>query len=556
VAVGVFLKSALWGILAFAAMARGEDYPVGWDNYILLDQLSNVPTRKGETLSAEASQIVPVHHIDIPASRVQTVQSKYLDEVTRKRVLVEKDGVPHVRVFFVEVPGIPFQKIRELGFPVESHYWGTKMQSHMTYLVWEKANPKAPPFFVKMSRRDEHAVHNGLGNARQAIKNNDFVETVLRKSGHTFATVFPERFGSGLNDLGLNYANSLREARPLHSPPGAELTPIHGLMGSKSDLEALAKARGLKSPGEWIEKEYLPKLGHFLADLHFRQGIYLEAHSQNIMAQLDRRTGKIVGMVGRDLNDVLLDPFVHAAQGNPLHFDRPDQAPSSLMNSRFVDAVLGKYAGYHMGIYPAQSIVDITRDPAERTRYTALFLEAYRASAEKATGRPLPLSETAKRLLQALHSNTSPPHHGYSDEYGEPEGSLMLVAQEIYDKATEARLAKLREQGKSVDHVRMQWTLELQFWNRFRSDRVAFLSPEALGHLKDGKIPLRFEPTKAGVLAVDRRTLAPLGLAYDLSDAQKAQIEKARIPHWKWVDGLIRWALKNFSGCSLAFRSL
>ncbi len=514
--------------------ARAETYPPGWEHYILLDQLSNVPTRKNAILTAEQSAIVPVYHIDVPYSQTMLTRSKFLEDSTLKRVLIEKPDGVHYRIFFTETPGVPHEQIKKLGYPVESTHWGTKMQSHSTFLVWEKENTKPEPFFLKMS--SPHWVEKG-------VRNGEMAETILRETGTPFGTLFPERLSLRLTGMEFGYA--IREAKPTGMSPTAELAPVHGILGSKSDMAELAKARGLKNAGEWIKQEYLPKLAQFLSQMQFRNGLFLPAHSQNLVLQLNRRTGKIEGFVGRDLVDTILDPFVPAWRGKGI------RSAVSVLHESYVDGTDSKYPGPHLAGFAAQSVVDASLDPAERRTYSADFLESYIRAAEKETGMKFKLSESAAAALASLKAGHNPGPHAYSKDIPEPEATFALIGAEVYSRVAESRA---RRRATPLLNAKARALVEATFWEHHYKSKVVYLKPNGWKLLR-GAQKLEFTITDTGVFAFEKGNPDPIAFAAELQRVYRdAVIAANREPADLGMDETVSSVLPRCRGAARALR--
>lgn len=505
-------------LLFLGTLVFGETYPPGWENYILLDQLSNIATRRNETLKPAETQIVPVYHVDVPREQIHLSESRFSDKATRQRVFIQKNGKSYIRFYFTEAAGFPLDELKKLNLPIESTHWGTKMQSHSTFLVWEKQSPKPEPFFLKIAA--PHWIDNG-------VRNSEVAETILRKNGNSFATLFRESIGTSFKLGNIGFGNAFREAKPLAMSPTAELAPVHGLLGSREDLLALAQARGLKNADEWIQREYLPKLAEFIAQMQFRHGLYLPAHTQNLVLQINRKTGKIEGFAGRDMVDVILDPFVLGWRGTPSPI-KAGKYPGSVLFKSYVDGTDAKNPGYHLASFTAQSVVDITLDPTERQIYAGTFLDAYRKAAEKETGMDFKLSGEAGAAIAALKSGKDPAAHSQSKDTPEPEATFVLLGQELYTRVAEARGSSLSK--TPLVTAKAKGAAEATFFEYIYRQKVVQLKPGQWAVTLADQGNLDYQLTETGILAYPKGSPDPIAFVYDLDAVYHDAILAANIP--------------------------
>ena len=192
---------------------------------------------------------------------------------------------------------------------------------------------------------------------------------------------------------------------------------------------------------------------------------------------------------------------------------------------------------------------DLSRNPVDQARYIALFFRAYHAAAQEAARALIPLGENAKKALKALEGQGDFPATFYQTENGNIEGSLIMLGQEVYDKFVELKTADMQTQQPSAGTMRFQPALRRQFWNRLLRGHVAFLHDGAAKELNRMLPSATFVAADVGILALDPKTLRPLGLAYGLSDAATQKIQAASNSTPRFIDGLVYGAKKFLFRC-------
>ena len=168
-----------------------------------------------------------------------------------------------------------------------------KLYSHSTHIVWDQDDPLFRPFYFKKGF---------YGPLLYSL-----IRELALKKTHPLYTFLPEILASPIGGKGLG--TTFRGTTPLHPLEKKDvfLIPVHGFLNSEEFYKHAYKKRHLKSPEEWIKKEYIPKLAEVHSHQLFELGLWIEAHTQNTLMYYNKRTGKVERFVFRDHEDALLN---------------------------------------------------------------------------------------------------------------------------------------------------------------------------------------------------------------------------------------------------------
>lgn len=513
-------------------IAKGDppELPEAWREFILADQRYNTGGRA--ILETYERRVQPVYHWDIPEEKVNSFSSKFIDPETAKFVKIEKNGKRFIRFYMVDESFTEFENMkRNFGKP-EQIFWGTRMQSKGTYFVWDPRKQENYPFFVKMQRRNpiphRPAVYvNAVDSAEVAVRHSDLMEQQLRDGPYdsTKGSFFPERFGAAVNGKNnFTYAFSVRSARPFHKDGvRGQLWPVHGVLSSPH-LKTFAKLARLTEE-EWIQREYIPALARFHAQMNLR-GFFLEGHTQNLVADIDPKTGKVLGFNIRDMTDLIVDPVSVRLGNGPIRI-RPANLPASLLNERWIDAN-SKEAhspGNFFWEYSDQALrypdIDVDSDR------TVTFFRHYIKSTEEILGHPIPLSPAVETLFQAIEKqhidskilkDLFPVEHVLHSRL---DLAKIKLVEEIHASIIAARFANLRSTLKAVPSMQSRLRETYNFVLTRRNNPFAAITrtstPSALiDYAWDGE----------GIWAINRETGELLGYAYALSDRDSIRLTR------------------------------
>lgn len=440
--------------------------------------------------------VVPLYHVDVPESaQVTSTRSENLDADSGGKFRFQHtNGRTYVRLFFLDKA-----QAEKFGKP-QQQYWATKFQSHSTYFVW---NPKAEgemPVAIKFR------LVPGL-----SVPTNDYVE---EKLGSDRGSVMPERFEVSAKS-GEHEAKYVVRSLALVEAArqrGNVLYPLHGFLGSPDGVPDAAKLKGMK-PNEWLEKEYLPELARFLARQGMKYGFHIEAHTQNLLVEIDPKTGAIVRFAFRDLQDVLVDPGNAALRGRLPGTERLSKHPDyQEVNRSFgTESADHSHLGRHFEAYGSQAVLEIGHKTV-REKAAALFLDAYIKEVEALTGIKIVLPDAASRQLEDFRDG---------DSQVLTRKGMGLVMQAIHDAARGALAARRWPRPKgALEHAGMRPVVE----SLFREQRVALLFPDSKakieGYLKRVKgspaLEMWVDKELGGIVIYDPVAKAVIGFAYDL----------------------------------------
>ena len=158
----------------------------------------------------------------------------------------------------------------------------TKVLSHKTYLVWD---PAGKSVFVKpgatlTSYRHKKVLHALLGpemksRYAQFVPEFEFPDFKLIIRSTDFITHSQNR-----------------------------VYPLHGIFPDTAKF--FADKAGMTLP-EWLQNEYVERLGRMTAELNYGYGIFGGWHTQNLLVEVDESSGRIVQFWIRDLQDLAFD---------------------------------------------------------------------------------------------------------------------------------------------------------------------------------------------------------------------------------------------------------
>lgn len=469
-------------------------------------------------LPEDQRKTIPIYHVDVPEQLVTTYKSEFLDPATRDLTLVHKDKGDFVRMFFVDPENTTYRSLSEKYGKPPPLYWGTKMQSHSTYMVWDAES--RPVAYIKARQQDSTTSRSMV---QAAVLVNDYVEKALAQKPTDYPiSVFTERFGAAIHlpDVG-DYAYSVRSINPNFVPHGdnLELLPLHGFLGSLK-LSYAAVATGL-SVDKWLTEEYAPKLGKFIARLNYEYGIYPEAHSQNLLIYLNTVTGRIQDFAFRDMADTAIDPFVWISPGNsPLPLTKHLQGPNSISRlgrwhtSAAAEAKLTDTpdAGWvNAGHIIQNNFEDMVKKSELKLLHglTTAFLQSFVTEAQKMTGFDTdPAWNSRPALPQTYFEN-------------------------VYAAVVKKKLSSFVDRSLDYD----QDGLMKLFYGHYNStEEVAMIAtnsreiiePWAVLSSAAGKKP-RFTYDGQNLIALDPKTRKPVAIVYDLSPEERNRIETSLV---------------------------
>jgi len=514
----VLLALAFFPLFARAELEFRQD-AVG--RRVELEVEANVPDRFWEV---EPAKRVAIYHFDIP---LETAMAKgqaslfqyptgLLDPAVRNQVFITKKGKKYLRFFVPNAPGSAYGALQKQGVKLESDYWGVLLPSHSTYAIWPKSG-EGIKFYVKFQIEDEKSIANDAGNAEVSVANSAVVENLLKEDKDGFLTMMPERLGVGVNFKGVATTNIFRTAEPKGPKEmrSYELFPLHGLFGRPAWVADLAKRRGL-TPRQWITTEYMPQLGKALARLHFQYGIYPVAHTQNLLARIDQKTGKVMGFVIRDMSDIMFDPFVRISQNLPTFHRSVRGIGTSRIHDYFLDSAvpLAKEPDVHWEKYDRQTVVYLdgysTEHPEENGRRAIAFLLAYRDEAERLIKRGIQLSPESLRTLENL-------------QYTYDTLEVAKIVGEIQQKVTEARLPSVPAEALDFDQAKLKTIFE----QKRDYYAVAMLRPDSKSRFAEPLEEFSYAYDGKGILAISSKHEI-LGYAYDLDASERRAIARTQ----------------------------
>ncbi|MCM2282865.1 MAG: hypothetical protein NDI61_13580 [Bdellovibrionaceae bacterium] len=280
--------------------------------------------------------------------------------------------------------------------------WSTLFLSHNTRYVWRPDLQKEKSHFLKFRRLDgEPRLQREKALARTSL-----LTRLINERRPEHFDFYPESMTMTLRSKSTKkvlHAYIVRLAHPSRADQTKKLYPVHALFGQEREstvktlppnLVELSRVAGMTTE-DWVNNEYMYKLGLFMAEAGLKYGIWPEAHTQNLLAEVDMRTGRISRFIFRDLSDSQIDSFVLAQDGKIFP---SELASAAIMDVKKVDRqhtpynsdrareMLGEYLGAYM---------DYSLAHGDKRHFLTGFLD----EAERLLGRPMRKGAALRRAI-------------------------------------------------------------------------------------------------------------------------------------------------------------
>ncbi|OFZ11197.1 MAG: hypothetical protein A2Z20_10905 [Bdellovibrionales bacterium RBG_16_40_8] len=315
----------------------------------------------------------------------------------------------------------------------------------------------------------------------------------------------------------------------------------------------------------------MPKLAKYLAYAHHVLGVSFEAHTQNIVLEVDQQTGKIKNLYFRDFADVLLNPIPLLSENRfPENIDWQKVKLISIHPNYFSDpsTQMAKDIWYHVSLYAGQAITSHLTGFQRQQRHLLTFLKAYIAETEKILGQPVPLSTDSLRVIDGLESRSGRGdfYSGELQERSPLRNAMASVLKPILEFSHKIKVEKIEGEIRQSIQDQDVNKLKKAFFKSMVAQRVIFMSRDArdqmvgqdtrLSWLKStiqAFIGFGFARKIAGddvifkvyqnrIWAIDRATDKPLAATVDVYEEKSGWLEK--------VTNLARRASGGIMRCS------
>ena len=355
-------------------------------------------------------------------------------------LLFVDDGTRHYRDIWQGLPTIP-NTLRAV-----------KLQSHSTYLVWDREHPELTPFFVKLS------------GEYLPPQMTDVLMGLLGNTSDPELDFMPE----SLSLVGFNPKNLLgtwatyRSGLSAFHKPGDHLPlPAHGFLNHEHG----------KQFEEWKIAQFAPMFGRVQARLNHKYGIFHASHTQNILLRFGEGDLDLRSIVLRDMWDTFVDPLV-ALENKYL---APEYLNHRFMQDRgfckgFDKDRKNSMAGHFLYNYALQSIAHIfDGKPLYTVRGIAAFLNSYLVETKKSTGKKIKLSPHAEETLALFNEDFSRTRQiegrlnalgiemDEADVVTRLQKAAALVLQDIYEKIRRAQLPDILPAPSFFDQEKLAW---------------------------------------------------------------------------------------------------
>lgn len=532
-------------ITLITASAMGQQQPSAISDYLYYDNNFNVIQRlrtdekKKENLMSDEDKKpvnVNMYEISLKIESANLTISQFISESD-----LEKVRSLNGKIYIPVLESDPLNKIFKFKFGAARYQTtGRKVLSRATYFIepvgptggfFAKFVPHIPGFEQKIERE---------------VLINDYVKSQLSKLPTDMQDLTMDSFmGVNLSFLGVPFSVAYRSAdRLLNKPEGIRVYPGHGLLGCDSCIADYAMkwsgvADSEKAVAQWKQQEFLPKLAKYIAYSHHVLGVSFEAHTQNMVLDIEHETGKIQKIYFRDFADVLLNPIPLLADGRfPQDIQWDKVKLLSIHPNYFSDegVQMAKDIWYHTAIYSGQGVTSHLTGFQRQQRHILIFLKAYIAETEKILGQSIPLSIDAQKVLESLGAKASKEelYSGELQERSPLRNAMASILKSVFEFSHKVKIEKIEADLKTALLNKNQASLRKAFYRALTAQRVVFMSLEGRTQLigMDTKMtwlkstlqaylnlglgktkplnPVDFKVFEDRVWAVDQKTQKPL----------------------------------------------
>lgn len=374
-------------------------------------------------------------------------------------------------------------QLRLLSRPIGSLV-GHKIMGHSSYFIPEQNG--FPSMTLKTKR-----IAGSSNLARKSIEASDYItqyQSLLPEDLQN--THLKEPLALSLLGLGLPYTVIFREMSQTNEVKNRQTLPAFGLLGCELCMDLLARKSGLKSAFQWKKQILMPRLARMMAHYHFSLGLLPEAHTQNILLEVDFSTGELVNIHLRDHADSLVNPV-------PLIFKGIFDAKSApqdlqLMNTYFLDVKTpeAKFQHLHSAMYVSQAIQGHVRGQSARNKMYLAFFQSYLQEVKTIIeGESLELDSLTKSILDIYEGVSFDTPFSLEKELGLKRGRnvmmFALLMRNIMTQVQDIQVQKLLENSQIAEKMYEAETLKIII-AAIEQHQVLFLDPSSRLELSPG----------------------------------------------------------------------
>ncbi len=445
-----------------------------------------------------------------------------------------------------------------------------------SYLRFKFGKPVAETLGYKVLSRTTHYIEpvKGIGGffakfgkpapgadstIEREVLTNDYIQSHIGDLPEKMRDLSMDSFmGINLSFMGIPMAIAYRSAEHIRGKPDhIRVLPGHGLLGCDECVADYAKKWSgdfdeQKAVGKWKNQELIPKIAQYVAQAHHTLGVSFEAHTQNMVFEIDDNTGEILKVHFRDFGDVLLNPVPLIAKGRfPKNLNWHRLNLIQMHTNYFSDkqGFVARDIWYHTALYTGQAVTSHVKGFDRQQRYLATFLRAYLAETEKITGEKIELPLQAIEVLQNLENRKVKEGSGELQERSHLRNAMASVLKPVFDQILQKKAAKIQEQLSEIREDRDQDLLKKEFYKSMTRQRVVYMGSDehtrlmgevtknswlrytvaatigfGLGKKKNLE-GVEFKVHDGRIFAIEKETQKPLGMAMEIFD--KSEISKA-----------------------------
>jgi hypothetical protein len=546
-------------LMAQQSLADSEDPESSVDYYLESDRGYNVTRRlrteqmrENNLMSDEAKEAVRILLFEASAEQLgeHLVLSQFLNPDDLKRVQSAKGKfiIPcrasdRLAAFYLRM---------RFGKPV-AETLGYKVLSRTTHYIEPVGNMGG--FFAKFSKPAPGAD----STIEREVLTNDYINARLQDLPPQMRDLSMDSFmGINLSFLGIPIAIAYRSAERIRGRPDhIRVYPGHGILGcDECVLDYAKKWSGdfddQKAVGKWKDQELIPKIAQYIAQAHHVLGVSFEAHTQNMVFEIDHNTGEILKIHFRDFGDVLLNPVPLIAEGRfPKNLNWHRLNLIQMHTNYFSDAhaFVAKDIWYHTALYTGQAVTSHVNGFQRQQRYLLTFLRAYLAETEKIFGEKIELPPQAEEVLKNLEDRKLKEGSGELQERSHLRNAMASVLKPVFEQILAKKSAKIQAALDQIHEERDQEILKKEFYKSMTRQRVVFMGSDehtrlmgettknswlhytiaaklGFGLRKRGNLEgVEFKVYDGRIFAIEIETRKPLGMAMETfvkSDDSKA----------------------------------
>lgn len=319
---------------AFAGLSKSQKAYLEFEK--LNDHFKNnkIDSEIAKRYQVGAEKPVSIPYVDVPQEELHVVDFGLGNQAFRSHFFVEHSGRNFFRFFIHPHSKQLYAKlVRRYG--VAGHYLGIPTSSARTLLAWDPEHPKLPALFLKLSLARQQF---GLGRViadwevRRSVAITALFNQIPQEEKNYYGVdLIPEYLGAYVDrnleagffidskqHFSLQHGLIARDASFLdHDNQDFQTYPLFALFSVGPNGEAPLIVKWANESGlsftDFVEEALLKPFVRATAYLVFHQGLIPDAHGQNIVVRVNRKTKVVEKVLYRDLGSIKVEPRIRWA---------------------------------------------------------------------------------------------------------------------------------------------------------------------------------------------------------------------------------------------------